>query len=51
MSKSPLLNDVKAVFPAVCAHRLQASGSFTGDSEAADRLAAELLGSVPVKKS
>ncbi len=46
-----LPDDVKAVFPAVCAHRLQASGSFTGDSEAADRLAAELLGSVPVKKS
>ena len=46
-----LPDDVKAVFPAVCAHRLQASGTYTGDSEAADRIAAELLGSVPVKKS
>ncbi|MBQ8921397.1 MAG: MoxR family ATPase [Oscillospiraceae bacterium] len=44
-------DDVKAVFPAVCAHRIRLSGSMLGDSIAADRFAADLLSSVEVPKS
>jgi MoxR-like ATPase len=46
-----LPDDVKAVFSAVCAHRLHASGSLLSDTEAALNLTAELLESVPVKKT
>lgn len=46
-----LPDDVKAVFSAVCAHRLHAAGSLLSDTEAALNLTAELLESVPVRKT
>ena len=46
-----LPDDVKAVFPAVCAHRLHAAGSLLSDTDASLRLTEELLESVPVKKA
>lgn len=45
-----LPDDVKAVFPAVCVHRLTVSAGMLGETDAADRIAAELLDSVPVPK-
>lgn len=44
-------DDLKAVFPAVCAHRIRLTGSILSDSESADRFAADLLNSVEVPKT
>ena len=44
-------DDVKAVFPAVCGHRLCVSGAAAGDASASARIVSEILQSVPVDKS
>ncbi|MBR5372472.1 MAG: MoxR family ATPase [Oscillospiraceae bacterium] len=45
-----LPDDVKAVFPAVCTHRLHVSGGLMQEQNAADAVIAELLAQTPVKK-
>ena len=46
-----LPDDVKAVFPAVCGHRLHAVNGLLSEAEAADKLMQEILCSVEVKKA
>lgn len=46
-----LPDDIKAVFPAVCTHRIQVSGGLLSDGQAAGKLIAELLQTVAVPKS
>ncbi len=46
-----LPDDVKAVFCAVCAHRLQMAGGLLSDAEAAEQVIGELLDSTAVRKS
>lgn len=46
-----LPDDVKAVFPAVCTHRVHMSNAVLSDNSAAERLIAEILGSVEVPKA
>lgn len=43
-------DDIQAVFPAVCAHRLQVSDGMLSDAAAAEKLIADLLASVEVSK-
>ena len=45
-----LPDDVKAVFPAVCTHRLQTAGGLLNDPHAAEQLTAELLDTTEVPK-
>lgn len=46
-----LPDDIKKVFPAVCAHRIHAAEGLLTDRQAALRLVDEILNSVPVPKS
>ena len=46
-----LPDDIKKVFPAVCAHRIHAAAGLLTDRQAALRLVDEILNSVPVPKS
>ena len=46
-----LPDDIKAVFPAVCTHRIQVSSGLLSDGHAAGKIIAELLGTVAVSKS
>ena len=45
-----LPDDVKAVFPAVCTHRLHVSGGMFGEQNGAEAIVEELLSQTPVKK-
>lgn len=45
-----LPDDIKAVFPAVCCHRLHASSHSLSDAKAAEKIVAELLATVEVPK-
>ncbi len=45
-----LPDDIKAVFPAVCCHRLHASSHSLSDAKAAEKIVAELLAAVEVPK-
>lgn len=45
-----LPDDIQAVFPAVCAHRLQVSDGMLSDAAASEKLIGELLASVEVPK-
>ena len=45
-----LPDDVKAVFPAVCTHRLHLSGMLLTEQNAAEQITAELLAQTPVGK-
>lgn len=46
-----LPDDVKAVFPAVCTHRIRLSNAVLSDTNAAERLIADILGSIEVPKA
>lgn len=46
-----LPDDVKAVFGAVCAHRLHLSAGLLSEADAASHIVAELLAGVPVRKA